>query len=302
MSTKKLLTGVLLLLVLLLTACNSSGEDAQSSTSSDKKEDSKDETIVFGETTWTSTLLPTQISKQILEKAGYKVETKQISQPLIFKGLQNKEIDFFMDAWLPHTEAELWSKYKEDLQKVATSYEDVPLGWVVPEYVEESTIKDLKGKASKFDERVVTIAAGAGIVEISKQVINDYGLENYELIKSGEATMIATLDDAIEKEEPIIITGWRPHSMFAKYDLKFLEDSKENFKKDNVYVLSYKGLEKDHPKAYKILSEWGIKVSELEEMMLKYEEDGTSFEKLAEQWINNHQEKVNNMLESAEES
>ncbi|KGX89946.1 glycine betaine ABC transporter substrate-binding protein [Pontibacillus marinus] len=290
---KQLLIVLSAMFLIVLSACGQSSTGEEETNNTDQKEK---ETIVLGETSWTSTKLPNQIMKKILEEAGYNVNIKQVSQPLIFKGMQKQEIDVFMDAWLPYTEAELWSKYKEDVQKVTASYKEVPLGWVVPSYVEESSIAELKGKAEKFEERVVTIAAGAGIVDISKDVIKDYSLDGYDLVTSGEATMIATLEDSIEDKEPVIITGWRPHSMFAKNDLKFLEDPKGNFKKDNVYVLSYKGLEKDHPEAFKVLSDWSIKVSELEEMMLAYEQNDVSFEESAEKWIEEHRDQVDKML------
>lgn len=122
----------------------------------------EDKKIVFGVTTWTSTEAPTNIAKLILEEAGYDVELTYLDQPVIFKGIAEQEVDFFMDAWLPYTEEKLWAKYEDDLQKVATSYEEVPLGWVVPSYVEEDTIDELVGNAQKFEERVVTIAPGAG--------------------------------------------------------------------------------------------------------------------------------------------
>lgn len=253
---------------------------------------------LFGQTSWTSTEAPTQISKPILEGAGYNVEIKQLTQPVIFESLKSHDLDFFMDAWLPHTEAALWDDYKSDLQKVATSYENVPLGWVVPSYVEKETIAELEGKGDKLGGEIVTTGAGAGIVEISKGVMNDedYNLDGFELIPTSEGTMMGVIDTKTQNKEPFIITGWRPHSMFAKYDLKFLEDTQGHFKYDNVYVLSYKGLEEEFPEAYEIMSKWSIKVEDLEGMMLAYENDGTSFEESAAQWIEEHRDQVDEML------
>lgn len=135
------------------------------------------------------------------------------------------------------------------------------------------------------------------IVSLSQDVIADYNLDDYQLMTSSEIAMIAELENKLEKEEPIIITGWRPHSMFAKYDLKFLEDTKGHFKPDNVYVISYKGIEESHPTAYNILSNWSIDVADLEAMMLAYEEDGNSFEDLAKQWIEDNRDKVDMMMD-----
>lgn len=285
---KKYLTIILVILLSLIIVAGCSGTGNETG--------EEDKTITFGMTNWTSTKAPTAIVKQILEEAGYTVETTLLAQPVIWQGMQNQEIDFFMDAWLPYTEAELWKKYKDDLVKVATSYKNAPLGWVVPTYVEENSIEDLKGNGEKYDNRVVTISPGAGIVDISEDVIKEYGLDEFELFTSSEAAMLADAKSKIQKEEPVVFTGWRPHSMFAMYDLKFLEEPKELFKYDNVYVLSFKGIEEKHPEAYEILSQWSIEVSDLEEMMLRFEQDEVPFEVSAEEWITEHRDQVNKML------
>lgn len=294
---KKLLSLLFIIALTTLVACGGSSEEKNNETNGDEQEKSnKEETIVLGQTSWTSTEAPTQIAKQILEEAGYNVKISLLSQPLIFKGLQSKEVDFFMDAWLPYTEADLWDKYKDDLIKVATSYEDVPLGWVVPSYVEANSIQDIKGNAANFGGEVYTISPGAGIVSISRKVIKEYNLDGYELVPSSESAMVSVLDEKIKNKEPVIITGWRPHSIFEKYDLKFLEEPKKNFKSDNVYVLSYKGIKEAHPEAYEILSNWSIKVSELEKIIFDYENNDVSFEESATQWIEDHRDQVDKML------
>ncbi|MCK0716382.1 glycine betaine ABC transporter substrate-binding protein [Chromohalobacter sarecensis] len=258
----------------------------------------EDTTITFGMPAWTSTEAPTAIAELILEEAGYNVEKKLLAQPAIFQGMQAEQIDFFMDAWLPYTEQALWSEYQDDLQKVATSYENVPLGWVVPTYVEEETIGDLAGKAEKFGGQIVTIGAGAGIVDLSEQVMadEDYDLDGYQLAYTSEAAMMGVIKDKVPKQEPFIITGWRPHSMFSQYDLKFLEDTEEHFKYDSVFVLSYKGIEDKYPRAYDIMSQWHISVADLEAMMAAYENDDVPFEDSAAAWIEDNRERVNEML------
>ncbi|MFA1821247.1 glycine betaine ABC transporter substrate-binding protein [Virgibacillus oceani] len=288
---------MMLTALFVIGACGTDSEEAEQDQNEEGTEAEKGE-IVFGQTSWTSTEAPTEIAKQILEEAGYEVEIVLLDQPVIWEGLATEEIDFFMDAWLPYTEAALWEEYEDTLQQVAVSYEEVPLGFVVPEYVEEETIDDLAGNAEKFDGEVVTIDDGAGIVEIAKQVFADdnYDLEGYELVPTSEAAMLAVLEEKISSEEPFIITGWRPHSMFTRHDLKFLEDTQEHYQYDNVYVLSYKGIEEKHPEAYDILSQWSIDVNDLEEMMFEYEQNGVEFEDSAEAWIEDNRSIVEEWL------
>ena len=40
--------------------------------------------------------------------------------------------------------------------------------------------------------------------------------------------MTVALGQAIKSMNHIVITGWTPHWMFAKYDLKYLEDPKKS--------------------------------------------------------------------------
>ena len=285
---------IAIIFLLFMTAC--SNETGEENATDESNSDGEKETITFGQTGWSSTEVPTEIAKQILEEAGYEVEVSLLDQPIIFEGLAEQEVDFFMDAWLPYTEAALWDEYEDVLIKVAESYTDAPLGWAVPSYVEEDSIEDIKKNPEKFDGTVYTIGAGAGIVDISEEVLTDYGLDMYELAYSSEGAMLGELDASIGREEPVIVTGWRPHSMFIQYDLKFLEEPKENFKFDNIYVLSYKGIEETHPEAYDILSNWSIEVDDLEQMMYAYEVDGIPFEESAESWIEENRDQVDDML------
>lgn len=102
---KKLMSIVFILALTALVACGGgNNENNESQTDNETKDNAGGETIVFGQTEWTSTKAPTQIAKQILEEAGFDVKITLLSQPLIFEGLKSEEIDVFMDAWLPHTE------------------------------------------------------------------------------------------------------------------------------------------------------------------------------------------------------
>lgn len=253
-------------------------------------------TIKIGVTSWTCTQPPSYISKQLLERKGYEVEFTHAEQPLIWTGLKSHDLHFFMDAWLPYTEAERWKKFKSDLVKVATSYEEAPLGWVVPSYVEEDSVLDLKGKAEKYDGKIIGISSGAAMTTISKEMVKGYGLQGFEVQESSEAAMMSVAKAAMANREPVVFFGWRPHSMFTQFDIEFLEEPKNYFKADKVFVLSYEGIKEDYPEVYEIMSRWSIEVSELEEMMYRHEKEDVSWEELAAQWIEEHPEEVERIL------
>ncbi|WP_018932044.1 glycine betaine ABC transporter substrate-binding protein [Gracilibacillus lacisalsi] len=290
---KKILLLFLTAIILLVTtACGNNETD-------NNAENEEKGTITLGQTPWSSTAPPTQIAKQILEEQGYEIEIKKTSQPVIWEGMQSEEIDFFMDAWLPYTEAARWEEFEDDLVKVATSYENAKLGWVVPSYVEEDNVEELLDQVEKYDGQIVTIAEGAGIVTISKELMEGFNFEEagFDLATSSEGAMISVVEEKISSQEPVVFTAWRPHSIFARHDLKFLEGQEDYFKADNVYVLSYNGIEEKYPEAYDILSNWSIPIDDIEAMILENEENGTSFEELASQWIEENQDQVDEMVE-----
>ena len=60
---------------------------------------------------------------------------------------------------------------------------------------------------------------------LTDQAKKDYGLEDWTVVSASSAAMTATLKNHTTVK-PIIITGWNPHWMFSRYDLKYLDDPK----------------------------------------------------------------------------
>ncbi|RKJ55947.1 glycine/betaine ABC transporter, partial [Butyricicoccus sp. 1XD8-22] len=124
------------------------------------------------------------------------------------------------------------------------------------ESAQQNVQEDEKPSLSEaLDYTITGIEPGAGLTQLTKDTLEAYdNLEGWELEESSTVGMLAALDDAIKKEEPIIISGWSPHWKFAAYDLKFLEDPKGAFGGvENIQTIARKGLEEDMPNAYKIL-------------------------------------------------
>jgi len=100
------------------------------------------------------------------------------------------------------------------------------------------------------DYTITGIEPGAGITVTTERAIEEYeNLAGWTLDISSTAAMMAELDKAIANEEPIIITGWNPHWMFAKYpDLKYLEDPKDIYGgREGINTLVRKGFEEEKP-------------------------------------------------------
>lgn len=97
------------------------------------------------------------------------------------------------------------------------------------------------------------------MMEMTKEkVIPSYGLDkDWQLQSSSGPAMAAELKAAIDKKEPIVVTLWTPHWTFNEFDLKMLEDPKNQYgDPDNVYAVSRKGFKEDSPLAYQIIDQF----------------------------------------------
>jgi glycine betaine/proline transport system substrate-binding protein len=157
-----------------------------------------------------------------------------------------------------------------------------------------------KSVGEQVDYEIVGIDPGAGIMKATNAVIEEYALEDWELLESSGAAMTAELKSAYEDEEPIIITGWTPHWKFSKFDLKYLEDPKGVYgKAENINTIVRNGLKDDMPNAYKILDQFNWTADQMGEVMVSIEE-GKEPTEAAAQWVEENQDTVSKWTEGAE--
>lgn len=150
---------------------------------------------------------------------------------------------------------------------------------------------DSIGKQVNYE--IIGIDPGAGIMKATANAIDQYGLSNWKLIEGSGAAMTAMLDKAVKAKKPIIITGWTPHWMFAKYDLKYLDDPKKVYgEAEEIHTLVRKGLKEDQPTAYEFLDRFEWTSDEMGEMMTAIQ-DGQDPAEAAKAWADSHEDRVN---------
>ncbi len=206
--------------------------------------------IKIGWIAWDECIATTYLWKDILEQQGYKVSLTQLDAAPIYAGLAAGDIDFFTDAWLPTTHEDYWAQYQNDLEDLTTWYDKGTLELTVPAYMTDiNSIADLKGKADEFGGQIIGIEPGAGLTRLTRDsVMPEYGLDGYTLVEGSTPAMLAELKRAVQKEEPIVVTLWRPHWVYAAMDLKDLEDPKGAFGAgDMIHLLAHKGFSDQYP-------------------------------------------------------
>lgn len=185
-------------------------------------------TVTIGYVPWAEDIAVSNLWKVILENKGYTVNLKQSDAGPLFSGLANGQLDVFLDAWLPNTHQAYWDKYNNQLDDYGVWYQgDAKIGLAVPTYVQDvNSIADLEVHKSEFNGVITGIDAGAGEMKtVQEKVIPQYGL-SLKLQSSSEAAMLSALDKAYQAKQPIVVTGWSPHWMFTKWQLKYLQDPK----------------------------------------------------------------------------
>src|SRR5690625_988831 len=100
--------------------------------------------------------------------------------------------------------------------------------------------------SKEVDYQITGIEAGAGVFQSAEDAVKDYGLDGWEVVASSSGAMATALGEAIDKEEPIIVTGWSPHWKFSEYDLKYLDDPQGVFGDEEIIATMVReGLEED---------------------------------------------------------
>ncbi|WMT39995.1 glycine betaine ABC transporter substrate-binding protein [Paenibacillus sp. D2_2] len=152
------------------------------------------------------------------------------------------------------------------------------------------------GGAESFGKQVnyqiIGIDPGAGIMKATNEALKQYDLKDWTLIEGSGAAMTAMLDKSIKRQKPIIITGWTPHWMFTKYDLKFLDDPKKVYgDTEEIHTIARKGLKEDKSVAYEFLDRFEWTEGEMGEIMSAIQ-DGKDPEVAAKEWADSHSDRV----------
>ena len=197
--------------------------------------------------------------------------------------------------WFPISKVHM-DKFGDKLERTAVSYPKAETGWVVPAYMEDvNTVSDLKGMEDEFGNKMYGIEKGASATKESEEMIKAYGLD-LKQVNSSEGGMMAQAIRMMKQEKPVVFFGWRPHTMFNKYDLKVLKNDKDFFEPSSVEVVTNQKLSEKAPEAYEFLSNWSISIDDVEKMIVEIEEEDRAPEEVAQEWIDNHQDKVKEMM------
>jgi glycine betaine/proline transport system substrate-binding protein len=246
---------------------------------------------------WACATASTNVVKAVLqEKLGYEVETIPVSAAAMWQALATGDVDGMTTAWLPITHGHYLEKVEDDVENLGVNCEGAGIGLVVPTYVTIDSIAELNDHADKFNGEITGIDPGAGIMSKTEQAIEEYGLDNLELMEASGSIMTAVLADKIKNEEWVVVTGWTPHWKFARWDLKYLEDPKGVYGgTEHIGTIVRKGLKEDMPEVYNVLDNFRWNLSDIGQVM-GWNAEGSDPYDSAKRWINENPDKVDEWL------
>ncbi|WP_429949197.1 ABC transporter permease/substrate binding protein [Enterococcus sp. AZ101] len=239
---------------------------------------------------WDTEVASTHVVGEVLKDVGYNVSLTPLDNAIMWESISKGETDAMVAAWLPGTHGEQYKQYKDKVDDLGENLKGAKLGIVVPQYMDVDSIEDLKDQAGK---KITGIEPGAGVVAAAEKTQKAYNnLSDWSVETSSSGAMTVALGQAIKNKEEIVITGWSPHWMFAKYDLKYLEDPKSTMgKEETIHTMARKGLEKENPEAYNILKNFHWTKEDMESVMLEIN-NGTDPTQAARNWIDSHEKEV----------
>ena len=137
---------------------------------------------------------------------------------------------------------------------------------------------------------MIGIDPGAGLMRASEKAIKDYDLGNITLVEGSDATMVGALKDAVSRKQPVVVTAWTPHWMFAAFKLKYLADPKGSLGgEETVNTVARKGLKADMPEVHAVLGKFRLSLDAEQAVMMQNQAPGTDPVKTAAAWVQANQ-------------
>jgi glycine betaine/proline transport system substrate-binding protein len=260
---------------------------------------------------WSSEIASAHLVQAVLqEEMGVATDIIPMEADAMWNAVATGEADATVAAWLPDTHGHYLSEVEDQVANLGPNLKGARIGLVVPaarvgrqtmgsglrtkSYVTVEEIPGLSDHREKFRGKIIGIDPAAGVMKKTQEAMEVYGLENFRLVSGSEVSMTAELSNAIRKQRWIVVTGWIPHWMFGRWNLKFLEDPENVYGTgEHISTIARKGLETDRPAVHAFLDRFQWTPEEMDQLMLWIKDDQGQFPyEKAERWIRFNREKV----------
>ena len=253
------------------------------------------EEVTLSDVGWTDITATTAATTVVLEALGYETDVKVLSVPVTYTSMAKGDIDVFLGNWMPTMEGDI-APYREagtvDTVRVnlegakytlATNAAGAALGI--------ADFADIAAHADALEQTIYGIEPGNDGNRLIIDMIeaDAFGLSGFEVKESSEQGMLAQVDRASQRDEPIIFLGWEPHPMNANFDMTYLTGGDDFFGPDlggaMVYTNTRAGYVEECPNVGKLLQNLKFSLAMENEIMGAILNDGEDPEDAARAWM-----------------
>ncbi|SDB22510.1 glycine betaine/proline transport system substrate-binding protein [Desulfonatronum thiosulfatophilum] len=252
----------------------------------------QDKSVRIAYVEWDCAAASTHVVQAALEEMGYEVEILPVAAAAMWQAVGTGNVDGMVTAWLPVTHADYYERVKNNVEDLGPIVGGAKLGWVVPSYVTIDSIEEMNDHADRFNRRIIGIDPGAGLMRLSEEAVEEYGLTRFTLVEGSDATMTAALSNAVDRNEWVVATAWSPHWKFGVWDLKYLDDPKGILGgEERIHTIVRKGLKEDKPEVYNFLNNFAWEdPNQLQMVMAWNQEPGSDRMENAKRFLRENKE------------
>ncbi|CRL11775.1 choline ABC transporter substrate-binding protein [Phaeobacter italicus] len=251
--------------------------------------------VVFSDVGWTDITATTAATTTVLEALGYETDIKILSVPVTYTSMANGDIDVFLGNWMPTMEGDI-APYREagTVETVRANLEGAKYTLAVNSAATELGIKDfadIAAHADALEGKIYGIEPGNDGNRLIQSMIDggSFGLNGFEVVESSEQGMLAQVERASRKGEPVVFLGWEPHPMNANFEMGYLTGGDEffgpNFGGATVFTNTRKGYVEECPNVGKLLTNLEFSLAMENEIMGAILNDGEDPADAASAWL-----------------
>ncbi|HXF62379.1 MAG TPA: ABC transporter substrate-binding protein, partial [Caldilineaceae bacterium] len=277
-------------------------------------------TIKLAENPWSASALNVAVAKILLEEElGYPVEIVTIGESAQWPAIAAGDLHASLEVW-PSGHADNVAEYIENQGVVENGGPLGPIGkigWYIPSYLLEEHpelatwegLQDPENAAlfatAETGDKGQFLTGDPSWTQYEDDIIRNLGL-NFEIVTAGsEEAILAALDAAYSRQEPLLFYFWTPHSVHAKYDLTEVAlppYSDEcyaqaeaggvacDYPADELFKIFWAGLQEAAPDAYTLLKNMNYSTEDQIQMIAAVELEGKSVEEAAREWLADNEE------------
>ncbi len=254
--------------------------------------------VRFSDVGWTDITATTAATSVVLEGLGYEPSATVLSVPVTYASLENNDIDVFLGNWMPTMEADI-APYREKgtVDTVSRNLTGAKYTLAANKTAADMGVKDfgdINSIRDALDGKIYGIEPGNDGNRLIQDMIADnaFDLEGFEVVESSEQGMLAQVQRADRRGEPVVFLGWEPHPMNANFELTYLAGGDDWFGPDfggaEVFTNTRAGYTGECPNVGKLLENLEFTLAMENEIMGAILDQGADPNEAAAEWLRNN--------------